>query len=84
MPTLLLGCVKNRKAQRTIPCACTFVDPEGLKKVIYNQITRFFSREYRVSLLIIDTSWQTFESTRNDELLTYQADQHCQGRGLSG
>jgi len=55
------------------------------EKVIYNQITRFFSREYRVSLPIIDTSWQTFESAHNDELLTYQADpdQHCQGRGLS-
>jgi hypothetical protein len=39
---------KNRKAQRTFPCACTFVDPAIFKKIMYNQITRFFSTKYRV------------------------------------
>jgi len=44
----LSGCAKNRKAQRTVPCACTFVDPSISKKVIINQIARFFSTKYRV------------------------------------
>jgi pullulanase/glycogen debranching enzyme len=42
--TKMSECFKNRKAQRTVPCARTCVNPVLAKKIIYNQITRFFSR----------------------------------------